>query len=785
MTDGGLAALSPHDFEVLCQDLLNAAWGLSLEGFTKGRDGGVDLRLLKPETGQIDLVVQCKHYLATGYSGLKSRVKNEADTAATVGASRYVLATTVSMTPKRKAELAAILADAGANCAPSDILGKEDILALIRAHPEVEKAHFKLWLNSAAVLERLLHNELYVRSQGYVEELRSNAAVFVHNKSVARAREILDSSHTVLISGPPGVGKTTLSEILLLQAMADGFQAVVISSDIDEADRLYTAGTKQIFVYDDFLGRTTGFEKLGKNEDDRLLRFIKRIESSPTKLLLLTTREYILQQARVAFDRLNSPKMELSKYVLDVGVYTRRNRGHILYNHVFFSGVGPAARESLRHERKYARLIDHANYNPRLIGDAISLFQSSGRAESEFGDYLEEAFDKPTELWRHVFRHQISRMAKRMLAMLTLMEPPSQIASLERSHASFSIALRDDEAFEETMRQLEGSSVDLHIAPWGTMVDFSNPGVQDSVLSILLPDPVILQSVVAASHDFNQLLRLWTYASEPERGVPAHLFAGPRSLTRTASFMLQNAGRNKQVLRPTLRASVVGIGDLIVERLLSLTGTGMHGQSSRTERLGFVVAVTHDLNARTATPDISSALLADSISWEQWDNKGDVLVLLERVVSFPSFDPSVRETLFSRAEDWFSKSLDRPRDFEFLVQLHRLSPLRTQGSDPADLTSEFTDSVAGALETWTDLGDAEELRGFVDELEEAARAVGIELDDLDVDWAYQRDQIDDRIAELERDDYEPDDDRREERGYRPQLGDDDRWLDGLFDTISE
>ena len=55
------STLSPHDFELLTQDLLQRDLNVKLEGFKSGRDGGIDLRCSRgKESG---LVVQCKHYV--------------------------------------------------------------------------------------------------------------------------------------------------------------------------------------------------------------------------------------------------------------------------------------------------------------------------------------------------------------------------------------------------------------------------------------------------------------------------------------------------------------------------------------------------------------------------------------------------------------------------------------------------------------------------------------------------------------------------------------------------
>ena len=76
MPDYDFSQLSPHDFENLTRDLLQAEWGVLLESFTEGQDGGVDLRYLHDGAR---LVVQCKRYVATPMPTILATLKKEAD----------------------------------------------------------------------------------------------------------------------------------------------------------------------------------------------------------------------------------------------------------------------------------------------------------------------------------------------------------------------------------------------------------------------------------------------------------------------------------------------------------------------------------------------------------------------------------------------------------------------------------------------------------------------------------------------------------------------------------
>ncbi len=71
-----------------------------------------------------------------------------------------------------------------------------------------------------------------------------------------KARKVLDNYNCCIISGIPGIGKTTLAEILLIYYLDQDYQIVKIQSDIKEALKAYTPGVKQVFLYDDFLGDT-------------------------------------------------------------------------------------------------------------------------------------------------------------------------------------------------------------------------------------------------------------------------------------------------------------------------------------------------------------------------------------------------------------------------------------------------------------------------------------------------------------------------------------------------
>lgn len=510
-------ALSSDDLETLMQDLLQRELNVKLESFTKGRDGGIDLRFLGNSATAPALVVQCKHYEKSGFDKLKNKMVSESVTAKALNASRYILATTVPMTPNRKESLR--IATKGLILRDDDIFGKEDIQNLLRKYPEVEKGHFKLWLNSTAVLDRVLNNDVLSRTEGYLEALQAKAKLFVNNSSVEASMELLAKHHVCIISGPPGVGKTTLADILLMRHVANGFQPVIISQDVDEADRLYQKGVAQLFLYDDFLGRTSSLEKLGKNEDGRLLNLMQRVQVSPSKRFILTTREYIFEQARQHYERVDTEEFTASKFLLDMRTYSKNHRARILYNHLYFSGLGEEHLESIVESKKYREIVSNANYNPRVIQTAIDLAIKQSIEPSELPDFLVNAITHPTELWRSVMTQQLSVEQRTILALLAVEDSYCPLTTLESFCFRLSMA---SEAWQQPLssiiRGLEGTTVTVTGSGTSTRIHLYNPGVEDAVIHHILTQPPVLRNLILGRPTYKQLLRLWNHANEQSRG---------------------------------------------------------------------------------------------------------------------------------------------------------------------------------------------------------------------------------------------------------------------------
>jgi len=373
MGDYNFANLSPYDFELLTRDLLRASQSLRLRSFAPGRDAGIDLRGWEAGRPNSRVIVQCKHMIGSTYPVIRNVIKAEKGKLDKLKRkpNRYILATTKPLTARNIEELFEILKP---YCRSSDdILDGGSIDDMLAQHEDILRRHYKLWVTSTPILQKVLNAGIYNRSESYLENLLLKSRTFVQPNAFPKAQKILKENHTCIISGPPGVGKTTLADMLCLEYLANGFELIVVSEDVLEGDNVYAQQRKQVFIYDDFLGRTDLTEKLGKNEDNRIVEFIRRVGRSPNHRFILTTREYILRAARIRYDRLDTGEIDPIKCVLEMNTYTELQKGLILYQHLAFSeGLSRQDIEDLVTNRRYLAIVRHPNYTPRHITDALN-----------------------------------------------------------------------------------------------------------------------------------------------------------------------------------------------------------------------------------------------------------------------------------------------------------------------------------------------------------------------------------------------------------------------------
>jgi hypothetical protein len=386
----------------------------------------------------------------------------------------------------------------------------------------VEKANIKLWLSGTAVLERVIRSAAHAFTAMSRAEIEAKVKVYAQNPSFKEARDRLEDNHVVIISGPPGVGKTTLAEMLAYAYIGEEWEFVAIRS-LDDGLAAIVDAKKQIFFFDDFLGKVALDARALANRDSDLARFIKRVRNSPNARFILTTRAPIFEEARRVSEHLADPRLDIVKYVLDVGIYTRRIRARILYNHLFVAGTSKQHVKSLWESGAIPKIVDHRNYNPRIIEAMTDGLHTGHVSPAFYAAAFLHALDNPHQLWDTAFRTHIRAMCRHLLfSLFFCSEYGAEIDDLKTAFNVLHPAMckiynlsHGPKDFEESLIILEGGFISIS----GSRVSLVNPSLRD-YLTDYLNDASLLAVFASTARKADWAQSLWHHARETKRLPP-------------------------------------------------------------------------------------------------------------------------------------------------------------------------------------------------------------------------------------------------------------------------
>ena len=211
--------LEPKEFENFTADVVTARESRSTDSFTivhtqfSGRDYGIDFKINGDE-----IIGQAKRY--SRESSLLSNLKKEVIKVKAIAPKRYILVLSLPMSFQRREELKQLFHPFILSSA--DVIDATDLNRLLEQHPNILLRHNKLWISSttilAEVIEKTVSKALHNQSRkGSAVELKEISVVnnyFVSTKFFPRSIEIIKKKHFLIITGDPGIGKTTLAHAL-------------------------------------------------------------------------------------------------------------------------------------------------------------------------------------------------------------------------------------------------------------------------------------------------------------------------------------------------------------------------------------------------------------------------------------------------------------------------------------------------------------------------------------------------------------------------------------------
>lgn len=484
MNEYDFSKLNDKEFEVFCADLLSLRECVKFERFKPGRDGGVDGRYFSPN-GE-EWILQCKHWVMTPLEKLLKYMGAEKEKVIRLAPVRYFLMVSHSLSRNDKKQLMEALSPFVLT--PSDILGREDLNDLLVRFPEVERRHYKLWLASSNVLSYLYNKPVIDRSYFVFQEMMESSKLYVTTANHEAAVEKLENLGVVILTGAAGVGKTTLAEQLILQYACDGYSLVSISDDIKEAEGVLDADSRQIYYFDDFLGRNY-LEALSGHEGARIVQFIKRITKNKFKRFVLTSRTTILSQGKILNDIFENQSIDRAEFEITLESLSLMDKARILYSHIWHSGVGADYIDQLYKNKRYRNIVMHPNFNPRLIRFITDSQRLTNVETVDYWSYVQELLKNPTKVWENPFESLIDDCGRALVVLVTLGGRSISQDLLAEAFARYvagagGAGLTGKKDFFLNLRHLTGSMLTRSMLEEGsTYIRLFNPSLGDFVIN--------------------------------------------------------------------------------------------------------------------------------------------------------------------------------------------------------------------------------------------------------------------------------------------------------------
>jgi hypothetical protein len=497
-----LSKLNDREFETLAGDIISKHLNLTVEKFKFGKDGGVDGRFW---IGKKEGILQCKHYWKTGYQGLISKLKKEeVDKVKKLNPHKYLFLTSVPLSRKNKKEIFKLFS-------PfikfeTDIWGEDDITSFLtnKENQAIVEKNYKLWITSTLVLDILINNAIKGRSESTIKEMKSHHERYVVTKNHLKGFEILNKNNVIIITGDPGIGKTTLANNLALFYVANGYDFCDIEESISEAENLLREGEKKkiLFYCDDFLGSNM-YDAISNKRDSHIVKFINRIKSDKSKKFILTSRTNILIKAISLSHQFQNNNITENEFLLTLNNLTKIDKANILYNHIYHSNLNNIYIDQIYKEKRYKEIINHRNYNPRIIEYITDNTRINKIKPEQYWDYITYKLENPEEIWSDFFQNQVDDSV-RVLTFLTVFNGRTiSEDELRKAYTTFKneftiyFADHTDSSFT-SVRKLAIKSL-LNRSQSGNdsyIYSLFNPSIGDFILNSYLDDRGLIISIL-------------------------------------------------------------------------------------------------------------------------------------------------------------------------------------------------------------------------------------------------------------------------------------------------
>ena len=504
--------LSANEFEILCSDILSRELGVELRHFSPGRDGGIDLTE-SPTKKRV--VVQVKHYTKSSFTSLKASLEKELEKLKEMvpRPESYYVCTSKELTAGNIKEIREIFSDYMDSDEYVFTKNELDKFLAKESNQDILRKNFKLWLVADKVLTQVINRDVFIDGEVLLDNLERDFKYFVQTKLFDSCIEILEKNKKIMICGDPGVGKSITSKMLTFYFAKQGYQIrYTTNGDISNLKRSLQENRelKEVILLDDCLGQY--YLKLKEWQDTELISLMNYINLCENKILILNSRVTVFNAAQAKYRKLREylEDDKLKIKIINMNDITLKEKANIFYNHLLKNKIPIEHYASVRRNRSYISIINHLNYNPRIIEYVTHRKRYSKVNPEVYFEFIMGTLENPEQVWEEEFSQGLG--IEDRIFMHTLFSLTDTLANIDLLAECFINRIQIEDKidnttnkFEECKRRLTASLIKVVDYNNNMRVGVLNPSINDYMKKAVLENKLEIDSILKASVYIEQI----------------------------------------------------------------------------------------------------------------------------------------------------------------------------------------------------------------------------------------------------------------------------------------
>lgn len=474
-----------HEFEEICSEVLSIYLGIKMRTFPEGRDRGIDI---KRTSGEEDIIGQCKRIqrVTSCFTCEFNKIKE------IKACKKYYLFIACEITSIKRTEIFNRFVNYMED--ESFIFDAKDLNGFLEqsVYQSVVRNHFKLWITSEKLFSHFLNKVGNFDSYALLDSIKEHRKYFVKTEDYKKIINTLLNKRIVLITGQPGVGKSTLSEMAILTFIDKHPKTNFVYSSSGDLDQIKKGlsenkNAKELIYIDDFLGDYYLDLKTGSLSS--ISSFINAIRVTNNKYLIINSRILILNEAREKSLKFQNSIDLIEESTVEIKKLTEQEKGEILFNHLYFSDISDECKQEILENKRYWNLINHPNYNPRLIEYIANSKLFTKTDFASYYDFVMNSLNKAEKIWSDAIKNNLAEVDR--LFLITMKSFGQNQVKYEVQKKAFEHVIcfpsgvdHSINHFEECVKRLNGSFVFLSKGK-DKYFSFLNPSIKESVVSDL------------------------------------------------------------------------------------------------------------------------------------------------------------------------------------------------------------------------------------------------------------------------------------------------------------